>query len=125
MQHRVTTLPEKARRALLILFVLLSGVTSGCVTHTKFQDETRKTVRFSSAEAARIFYEAHLSGSGRVVRHAVAVELPLIPYRHRTVVTENVRFNSAVRNADKNGDGIISLAEARAFADQTCAAKVE
>jgi len=96
---------------------VLGCITSGCVTHTTIKDESRQSVHFGSPEAAQTFYDAYLSGTSPKGHGSVAVYV-VLPYQHRTVSTDNVRFNSAVQAADKNRDGMISEEEARAFAAQ-------
>ena len=96
---------------------LLGCLVSGCVTQTTIKDESRQSVHFSSPEAAQTFYDAYLSVTNPKGHGYVAVYVAL-PYQHRTVSTDNVRFNSAVRAADSNHDGIISEEEALAFAAQ-------
>jgi len=97
------------------IVALFSCITSGCVTHTTVKDEPRQSVRFSSPEAAKTFYDAYLSATSPKGHGSVSVYVPL-PYWHRTVSTDNIRFNSAVQAADGNHDGIISEEEAHAFA---------
>lgn len=94
---------------------VLSCITSGCVTHTTIKDESRQSVHFSSPEAAQTFYDAYLSVTSPK-GHGVVTLYVALPYQHRTVSTDNVRFNSAVQAADSNHDGIISEEEALAFA---------
>ncbi len=96
---------------------LLTCLMSGCVTHTAIKNEPRQSVRFSSPQAAQTFYDAYLSANSPEGDGSVALFVAL-PYQHRTVSTDNVRFNSAVRTADSNHDGVISEKEARAFAAQ-------
>jgi hypothetical protein len=103
--------------AIPALITLLSCLTSGCVTHTTVKDEPRQSVRFSTAQAAQTFYDAYLSSASPKGQGSVSVSVPL-PYWHQTVSTDNVLFNTAVRSADSNHDGIISEEEARAFAAQ-------
>ena len=101
----------------LPVIVLLSGLSSSCVTHITYKDEPRQGIRFSNAQAAQIFYETLFLPDRPKRKGAVCVGLPL-PYGHRTISTENTLFNAAVRTADSNGDKIISEKEARAFAAQ-------
>lgn len=96
---------------------LLSCLGSGCVTHITYKNEPRQSVRFSSALAAQTFYDVLLFANVPKGRGAVTVRVPL-PYGHRTISTQNISFNSAVRTADSNHDTIISESEARAFAVQ-------
>jgi hypothetical protein len=99
------------------IIALIGCLTSGCVTHTTVKDEPRQGVRFSSAEAAQTFYDAYLYAASPKGHGSVTLSVPT-PYWHRTVSTDNIHFNSAVRIADSNHDGIISEEEARAFAAQ-------
>ncbi len=94
---------------------LLTFLISGCVSHTTIKDEPRQKVRFSSAEAAQIFYDAYLSADSPKGRGSMSVFVAL-PYKHQTTSTDNVRFNSAVQTADINHNGLISKGEADAFA---------
>lgn len=103
--------------AIPALIALLSCLTSSCVTRITWKNESRRSVRFSSAQAAQTFYEALLFANVPKGRGAVTVGVPL-PYGHRTLSTENVRFNAAVRTADSNHNGTISENEARGFAAQ-------
>ena len=98
------------------LATLLGGIASGCVTHTTIKDAPRQGVSFSSPRAAQSFYDTYLAASSPKGHGSVVMYLPL-PYWHRTVRTDNVRFNAAVEAADTN-DGIISDDEAFAFTGQ-------
>jgi len=102
---------------------VLSCILSGCVTRTTIKDESRQGVHFSSPEAAQTFYDAYLSVSSPKGHGSVVLYVAL-PYQHRTVSTDNVRFNSAVQAADRNHDGIISEEEAVAFAAQRHTSKL-
>jgi hypothetical protein len=99
------------------IIALFSCLTSGCVDHTTVKDEPRQRVRFSSPQAAQTFYDAYLSANSPKGRGSVAVVLRT-PYRHETVATDNVHFNSAVKSADTNHDGVITANEARAHASR-------
>jgi hypothetical protein len=109
--------------ALSAFTAVLAFVACGCVTHTTIKDAARNGIQFVTPLAAQTFYEAYLSASDPQGHGSVEVYLPL-PYSHRTVSTDNVRFNSAAQVADSNHDGIISEEEARAFAAQAHTRKV-
>jgi hypothetical protein len=99
------------------MIALLGSLTTGCVTYTAVKDEPREGIRFSSPEAAQTFYDAYLSTFSPKGHGSVTIgEWPPLPYRQRTVSTDNVRFNSAVQSVDSNHDGVISDDEARAYA---------
>jgi hypothetical protein len=103
--------------------VLLACLLSGCVTYATTKNEPRRNVGFASAEAAQTFYDAYLVReyqhyySTNAVSHSISIGLHL-PYRQHKAITENVRFNRAVVMADTNHDGMISLAEAQAYAEK-------
>jgi hypothetical protein len=105
------------------IIALLSCLTSGCVSHTTIKDEPRRSVRFSSPQAAQIFYDAYLSAASPKGRGSVNVYVAL-PYQHETVSTDNVLFNAAVQTADSNHNAVISTEEARAFAVQQRTSKL-
>ncbi|HSY17579.1 MAG TPA: hypothetical protein VK815_04555 [Candidatus Acidoferrales bacterium] len=103
-------------RNLASLF-LIPLLLTGCITHRTIQSEPRQSVTFASTHAAQTFYDTYLalnhpsaSGKGDVSFGLV------LPYRHYTVRTENVRFNEAVKSADTDHDGIISDTEADTYA---------
>ena len=97
------------------LAALLAGLAAGCVSHTTVKNEPRQSVRFASPEAAQNFYDAYLSGFSPTGKGTVAVYVPP-PYWHRTVSSDNVRFNTAVQSADLDHNDVISDEEAQAFA---------
>jgi hypothetical protein len=104
-----------------VIIILLGCIASGCVSQTTFKDEPRQSVHFASAEAAQTFYDAylaryyHFSPSDKTKTNEVAIFIAM-PYWHHTVQTENYHFNHAIQLADTNHDGIISDAEAQAYA---------
>lgn len=101
------------------IIALISCLTSGCVSHITIKDEPRQSVRFSSPQSAQTFYDAYLSATSPEGRGSVSVYVALaLPYQHKTVSTDNVRFNCAVQTADSNHNGVISREEAGAFAVQ-------
>jgi hypothetical protein len=90
---------------------------SSCVTYTKYNDETRMKVSFSSTSTAQTFYDAYASVGSPVGKGCIVASIPLsFPYRQMTKDTENTKFNAAVQMADINHDHIISQKEARAYA---------
>lgn len=110
--------------ALSAFAAVLVGLASGCVVSTTIKDAPRNPVRFASPLAAQTFYDAYLSAAYPQDRTLLSLSMPS-PYAHRTVSTDNVRFNSAVQIADSNHDGVISEKEARAFAAQTREGKIK
>lgn len=106
----------------LPMLALLSGLSSSCVSHITYKDEPRQRIRFGNAQAAQTFYECLFLPDGPKRHGAVSVGVPL-PYGHRTISTENTRFNAAIQKADSNHDKIISESEARAFAAKQSAEK--
>jgi hypothetical protein len=105
-----------------ITTALLIAAVSGCVTRAIVKNEPRKNIQFASVAAAQVFYEAYLNhthpvwpDSTNAVINNVSVTIHL-PYWQYHTVSENVRFNRAVEAADTNHDGVISEAEAQAYA---------
>src|SRR4051794_29279449 len=101
--------------ASLTILALLTSLATGCITHTTIKDESRQTVRFSSPQAAQTFYDAYLSAASPKGHGSVTAYVTL-PYWHRTISTDNVRFNSEVRLADSDQDRVITEEEASAYA---------
>jgi hypothetical protein len=106
------------------LSALLGSLASGCTTaYTTVKDEPRANVHFASAEAAQTFYDAYIMDNyawrrddhdaGWSVSAGMAVPMP---YERNKIVTDNVKFNNAIRETDTNHDGTISDAEAKAYA---------
>ena len=101
---------------LIVPSILALIVASGCVTRTTVQNEPRQSVRFASQQAAETFYSAYLAANYPSNKtNSVAVWIGL-PYNHNKIKTDNVRFNAAVQSADSDRDGMISDAEAQAYA---------
>ncbi|MES2659544.1 MAG: hypothetical protein V4689_13075 [Verrucomicrobiota bacterium] len=106
----------------LTTLVLLCGFTSSCVTYTKYKDETRTKVNFSSTSTAQTFYDAYASVDSPMGNGCLVAKIPLpLPYWQMTKDTENTKFNAAVQIADTNHDNIISKKEARAYAASVAA----
>ncbi len=95
--------------------LLLVFATSGCVMYTSVKTEARQSVQFSSALAAQSFYDAYLAAASPTGHGSISIYLPP-PYWHRTVPTDNIRFNAAIQSADVDHDGVISDEEAVAYA---------
>lgn len=107
---------------------LLGCITTSCVgvTYTKYKDEPRQRIRFSSTAAAQTFYDAYASIDRPQVRdgrfHSIKVYAGLVsPYSQHTKTTENIGFNAAVQRADANRNGTITEKEARAYAAKVAA----
>lgn len=94
--------------------IVAAALTSGCVTVITRTDTPRETIRFSSAEAAQVFYDAYLAEADPK-SNSVTVAIAL-PYQRQEIKTDNVRFNAAASRADLNHDRIITRSEAGAFA---------
>jgi hypothetical protein len=101
------------------LFVAIAATTiTGCVSvhRVTIKDAPRNKVRFESAKATRIFYDAllakHLPSSGK----QSGVVLGQTVYRPETRPSPNVAFNDGVVVADSDADGVVSEREARQYA---------
>lgn len=101
------------------LITVMTCLASGCVVHTTVRNPSRQSIRFESAKTAQTFYDTYLSAADPKGNGSLAIGLSLpLPYWHKTVETDNVRFNAAVQMADTNHDGFLSKDEVQAFAAQ-------
>jgi len=96
----------------MIASAALLALLPGCVMQTNVKDEPRQTVRFATARAAQVFYDAY---RGPIEKRSISISFGL-PYAYRTVPSDNVTFNVATRAADADHNGVITEKEANAFA---------
>lgn len=112
----VTCMKTTSMMRHLSVIALLCGLTSSCVTYTRYQDEPRAKVGFSSTKAAQTFYDAYSSVGTPVGKGEVKASIPLyLPYWQTKQDTENKKFNAAFHTADTNHDKLLSEKEARAY----------
>jgi hypothetical protein len=104
------------KKAILLLVPLT--LVSSCVSYQRTVDEKLVGMKFSSSEAARIFYETHIipprertGENNRVLDISVG-----LPYSHRMVPSEHKKLNASFRRADSNCNGTVTLNEAQAYA---------
>jgi len=86
-----------------------------------YRDQDRVKVEFENDSAGRLFYEALSKLQSRRGRSEskTEVSIPVVfDHKRRVVEGESVAFNRAVHRCDTNGDGRITEAEARIFAEQ-------
>lgn len=107
------------KRLALTLMIPFWGAS--CVSYTKTEDEKPLTLKFSSQEAAKTFYEGILLQDQKPITQdndqSVNVRIGLSPpVSWGKVNTPQKRLNAAFREADQNGNGTVSLREAQAFA---------
>ncbi|MGH7950863.1 MAG: EF-hand domain-containing protein [Limisphaerales bacterium] len=113
------------KNIIVVLAALLACVVSGCVTKVTTENEPRKNVRFESAQATQIFYDAYLAhnynrnwfNKTNAISRTVSIGIHL-PYWQYKTSTDNVRFNRAIELADTNHDGVISFSEAQTYATE-------
>ena len=105
--------------ALVASLVGLSLLPTGCVTYTKTQNEARVPVHFASPDAAQKFYDAFLGTIDPPDRKNTVAVYVTLPFWYHRVPAGNVRYNTAIKAADQDGDGIISEAEAKDYADHS------
>ena len=91
-------------------------IASGCAKLTVVKNEPRQHAQFASQRAAETFYEAYLATHYSLPKRNTFVIYLASPYWRRTVSTDNIKFNAAVKSADANHDGIISDEEAQTYA---------
>ncbi|MES2438876.1 MAG: hypothetical protein V4584_07410 [Verrucomicrobiota bacterium] len=104
----------------LSTFALLCFFTSSCVTYTKYHDEPRRKVSFSSTSAAQTFYDAYASVDTPYGNGSLSATITL-PYWQLKKDTESIKFNAAIQIADTNHDNLISEKEARSYAEAIAA----
>jgi len=79
-------------------------------------DETQRIpIKFESADASNVFYSKLWPKNGLPDDRYVGVKkftIPFIVMIDHTIIYETAYYNSVVRRADTNGDGIITLKEA-------------
>ena len=106
-------------RILMVLAFL--GLASGCIavrmkTKVKFDEPPRVSIKFESAEAASIFYSklrASKVKSGDPSVENSRFGIPFIIFFDSDTIHANAVFNALVEQADINGDGTITLEEAK------------
>ena len=103
------------------LLALVWCATSGCISteRTYYRDAERIKVSFENDAAGRIFYEALSKSAGsRRSESKTQISIPIIlDHKERTLDGENLLFNDAVLRCDSNGDGKITLLEARIYSE--------
>jgi PadR family transcriptional regulator PadR len=113
---------------LLAASAALAGL-SGCVNlnTTYYDDAPRRDMRFASEQAATTFYNALLAerfpppplqDDGQPVRDRDTLSLLVVtPLSSHHAKSDHVIFNEAAAQADTNHDGLITEAEATAYAN--------
>ena len=103
--------------------VLVAALLCGCsLTKTTYADAPLNSTKFESAQASQTFYNAILA-SRYPARHdppktdnVYTIALAFGKFGHYTVNSNRVMLNDAMTAADTNHDGVISEAEASAYA---------
>ena len=105
-----------ARYSLTALLVALPSCTSVQVV----EKAPRIPVRFATAKAADTFYQALIAkiSPGNDQSSVTVGVFMTPPYRHTRVPSDDLQFNNAATLADRDGNGVISLSEAQAYATQ-------
>lgn len=101
----------------LVSFTLLPGcLTLFSKTEVVRGEEPRRPITFENLEAAEVFHNSikntplNLGGTD--------LSIPFITlYTKERQLSDNARFNDCVIRCDSNQDGIITLAEAKIFAE--------
>ena len=112
-----TKLPQFCLCAALLGACFLTGCVD--VTRYTYNDAPLTPVRFETTMAEQTFYDAILAKrypADGPHGYVVLYVKPPIWYAHRTLKSAHVIVNEAVAAADSNHDGVITEAEAAAFA---------
>ena len=125
---RETRLVEPAYRCSICVLVGLALVATsgGClISHSKHrvvrQDEIRQHVTYESQYAQQTFLQRATDDAARErngSEHSFAVPF-LIGLSYTSELSENAYYNDQLMTCDANSDGVISNAEASAFAGPT------
>jgi len=113
----------------LLLFTTVTASLSSCVSYTEYRDEPKINPRFTSIESSKSFYEGHIrkkvhkSSANPGNRKEIGIFfIPANPlefiYRKRIKNSPSKSINDSLRQADSNGNGVISLAEANKFSQE-------
>ena len=92
----------------------------GCLTlYSKTEvvrgEESRRPISFENADAAEMFTNAMRSKSQTL--YGTDISIPFITlYSKERQLSDSAHFNECVMRCDSNQDGIITLAEAKIFA---------
>jgi hypothetical protein len=103
----------------LFAVVFCAAAATGCISRheTIHRDVERIKVQFENETAGRIFYEK-LSRMPDMNHQEsnVSFGIPLVlDYERKVVSDNNDKFNRAIRECDVNGDGMITVVEAKIF----------
>jgi hypothetical protein len=104
-------------------FVLLSGCT---MTKINYADAPLTPVKFESVQASQTFYQAILAGyfpekNSKSNEYSFTLDVPSpLWFDHNTRESYRVIVNEAAARADTDHDGLITEAEATAFASCCC-----
>jgi len=114
-----------------VLGLLFSGCT---MSKTTYEDAPLAAVKFESVQASQTFYNAILAGyfpvqedgSKQSNDYSANLDVPMpLWVKHDTTESYRVIVNEAVAKADVNHDGVITEAEAEAFAAEGAAKSAE
>ena len=122
---------RKMIRTWIILSIMgISGLlTSGCVVMGQKEiivreGETVKQVEFESEQAGILFRKTSKPIISRKDKQNESFVIPfIIAYQTTKTLSENARYNDEINKCDTDGDGYITLTEARIYSGTTAATK--
>ena len=104
-----------------VLLCFLASTLSGCLAVSMknkwvYDEASRVSVVFESGEASQIFHsklrlDALKKGNPYV--GSTQFGIPFVVFIDHTIIYETAYYNARVREADINGDGVITVEEAK------------
>jgi hypothetical protein len=84
------------------------------------RDESVKKIEFESEEAGRLFHKQRKRNRCRTQAGRESLVIPfIIVYHKKTELSSNARYNDEIEKCDSNGDGMITLSEARIYSGES------
>ncbi|MCK4628280.1 MAG: hypothetical protein KAT56_04715 [Sedimentisphaerales bacterium] len=84
------------------------------------RDEPVKKIEFESEEAGRLFHKQRKRNRCRTQANQKTLVIPfIVVYNKQTELSSNARYNNEIDKCDSNGDGMITLSEARIYSGES------
>lgn len=120
MIREQTSAGTPLRPVSLLATLFLSAISSGCLfvggaKRIESDEAARIPVRFAGTEAAREFHEALSRSDIEPYTGMSGFVVPFVIARGEGVYHETLHYNAAVRMADVDRDGSITIEEARSY----------
>ncbi len=115
---------EKMFRLFLLLALAILFCPGCLIMQNKKEylrrDESVKRVEFESEEAGRLFHKQRKRNRCRTQAGNESLVIPfIIVYNKQTELSSNARYNNEIDKCDSNGNGMITLEEARIYSGES------